>query len=478
MAANAAMRTPTDGSAESDPSLWFGTCALTASQRIGARLCRARCSQHEMGQTVWVGRPRQILHVDMDAFFVSVELRRRPDLAGQPVVVGGTGRRGVVAAASYEARRFGVHSAMPSVVAMRRCPHAVFLPGDHALYTEVSVQVREIFDRYTPLVEPLSLDEAFLDVTGSIGLFGSAPEIAAQIRSDVDVELALACSVGVAANKFLAKLASVEAKPVATPGGVHEGPGVVVVLAGEEQEFLRPLAVQRLWGVGPVTLDKLHRIGVRRVADLIAVDEAVLANGLGQSQARHLLGLAQGIDDRSVEPEREAKSIGHEETFEANKHEFSELRRELVRLSDAVAQRLRRADVGARTLTLKLRFDTGFQTITRSVTCTQPTDLAPEIVAILGPLLEAIDPSPGVRLLGVSGSNLGPMSRQLTLDDVQTQVPDWAAATEALDEIRRRFGAASIGPASALEDGGLRIVRPGEQQWGPSSPPLPDHDRD
>ena len=419
---------------------------------------------------------RAILHVDMDAFFVSVELRRRPDLAGQPVVVGGTGRRGVVAAASYEARRFGVHSAMPSAVAMRRCPHAVFLPGDHALYSEVSTQVREIFERYTPLVEPLSLDEAFLDVTGSIGLFGPPTVIAERIRADVAGELALACSVGVAPNKFLAKLASVEAKPIATPSGVEMGPGVVVVAAGEEQEFLRPLPVQRLWGVGPVTLEKLQRIGVRRVSDLSSVDETVLATALGRSQARHLLALADGIDDRAVEPERDAKSIGHEETFDANKHELSELRRELVRLSDAVAQRLRHADVGARTLTLKLRFDSGFQTITRSVTSSAPTDLAPEIVAALGPLLDAVDPSPGVRLLGVSGSNLGPMSRQLTLDDAASPSPDWAAATDALDEIRRRFGTAAIGPASALEAGRLRIVRPGEQQWGPSAASTPDRD--
>ena len=407
----------------------------------------------------------------MDAFFVSVELRRRPDLVGQPVVVGGTGRRGVVAAASYEARRFGVHSAMPSVVAKRRCAHAVFLPGDHALYSEVSAQVRAIFDRYTPLVEPLSLDEAFLDVTGSTGLFGPAAQIAQRIRHDVASELDLACSVGVAPNKFLAKLASVEAKPIASPGGVEPGPGVVVVTEVGADAFLGPLPVERLWGVGPATLDKLHRIGVRRVLDLVRVDESVLATSLGASQARHLAALARGIDDRPVEPEREAKSIGHEETFETNKHEFGELRRELVRLADAVAQRLRRAEVGARTVTLKLRFDSGFQTITRSVTSGEPVDLAPEIVAMLGPLLESVDPSPGVRLLGVSGSNLVPMIRQLTLDDGRSSAPDWSAATGALDEIRERFGASAIGPASALEAGRLHVVRAGEQQWGPDERP-------
>jgi DNA polymerase-4 len=409
----------------------------------------------------------------MDAFFVSVELRRRPELAGQPVVVGGTGRRGVVAAASYEARRFGVHSAMPSVVARRRCPHAVFLPGDHALYSEVSGHVRAILDRYTPLVEPLSLDEAFLDVTGSTGLFGPAPEIARRIRSDVADELELTCSVGVASNKFLAKLASVEAKPIASPGGVEPGPGVVVVDQDAIDAFLGPLPVERLWGVGPATLDKLHRIGVRRVADLVTVDERVLVTSLGRSQARHLAALARGIDDRPVEPEREAKSIGHEETFEIDKHEVAELRRELVRLADAVAQRLRRAGVGARTLTLKLRFDSGFQTITRSVTSGRPVDLAQEIVTMLAPLLDSIDPSPGIRLLGVSGSNLTPMVHQLTFDASSESAPDWSAATGALDEIRARFGTAAIGPASALESGRLRVVRPGEQQWGPGEEPRP-----
>ncbi|HYN33545.1 MAG TPA: DNA polymerase IV [Ilumatobacteraceae bacterium] len=416
-----------------------------------------------------MGRPRQILHVDMDAFFVSVELRRRPDLAGQPVVVGGTGRRGVVAAASYEARRFGVHSAMPSVVAKRRCPHAVFLPGDHGLYSEVSAQVREIFDRYTPLVEPLSLDEAFLDVTGSIGLFGPAPDIAAQIRADVDRELALACSVGVAANKFLAKLASVEAKPVATPGGVQAGSGVVVVEAGSEQVFLQSLAVQRLWGVGPVTLDKLHRIGVRRVADLVAVDEAVLAAALGPAQARHLFALARGIDDRPVEPEREAKSIGHEETFETNTTSPTEMRTHLVRLADAVATRLRKAGAGARTLTLKVRFDDGFHTITRSTTTAEPTDQAETIVALLQPILDSIDPSAGIRLVGVSGSNLAPVHHQMTLEEGAADAAVYGAREAAMDQIRERFGNDAIGPASAVREGKVRNVERGGQQWGPLS---------
>ena len=458
IAANAPTRTPMEGSADNDRSV-SGPDEVFTSRIV-------------TGHTGDVTGPRQILHVDMDAFFVSVELRRRPDLVGQPVVVGGTGNRGVVAAASYEARRFGVHSALASAVAKRRCPHAVFLPGDHALYSEVSAQVRAILDRYTPLVEPLSLDEAFLDVTGSIRLFGPAPAIAEAIRREVADELSLGCSVGVAPNKFLAKLASVEAKPRATPAKVEPGPGVVVVIAGEERKFLDPLPVQRLWGVGPVTLDKLHRIGIRRVADFAAVDESVLATALGAGQARHLLGLSKGIDDRPVEPEREAKSISHEETYPTNKHEHAELQRELVRLADAVAARLRAAGVGARTLSLKLRFDSGFQTITRSVTCPEAVELAPEIVGLLSPLLESIDPSPGVRLLGVGGSNLGPSTRQLSLDDLLDDRPDWVATTEALDQIRDRFGAAAIGPASALESGRLRVVRRGGQQWGPDGEPM------
>lgn len=406
----------------------------------------------------------------MDAFFVSVELRRRPELRGQPVVVGGTGRRGVVAAASYEARRYGVHSALPSTVARRRCPHAVFLPGDHALYAAVSADVRAVFERYTPLIEPLSLDEAFLDVTGAHRLFGTGVEIARRIRSDVRDELELGCSVGVAPNKFLAKMASVEAKPRAAPDGVHPGAGVVEVAPGSELAFLHPLPVGRLWGVGPVTLQKLERLGVRTIGDLAALDARTLQHALGAAQGAHLLALAGGIDERAVEVDRAAKSIGHEETYPTDLGDMDDLDRELVRLSDAVASRLRHHGTAARTLTLKVRF-AGFRTVTRATTLPSAVDTTGELVAALRPLLHALDVSEGVRLLGVSTSNFSTTSRQLSLlDGVSGEAPRPARTAGAVDEIRDRFGSTAIGPASSIGERGLRLVERGARQWGPDQP--------
>jgi DNA polymerase-4 len=402
----------------------------------------------------------------MDAFFVSVELRRRPELRGKPVVVGGPGPRGVVAAASYEARQFGVHSALPSAVARRRCPHAVFLAGDHALYSEVSEHVHAILERYTPRVEPLALDEAFLDVSGATRLFGDGTLIATRIRADVDGELGLGCSVGVAPNKFLAKLASVAAKPRATPERVIPGRGVVEVVPGHELEFLHPLPVTRLWGVGPVTFTRLERLGVRTVGDLAALDERTLRGVLGASHAAHLHALAWGRDERPVETDREAKSIGHEETYPRDLLSLAEVERELVRLSDAVAARLRRQGVAARTANLKLRC-ADFRTITRSVTLHEPVETGPALVAALRPILRGIDVAEGIRLLGVSGSNLVAPAQQLNLL-ADTEAPLRAAG--AVDQIRERFGPAAIGPASAVGPRGVDVVRKGARQWGPDLP--------
>jgi DNA polymerase IV len=330
----------------------------------------------------------------MDAFFVACELRRRPELQGRPVVVGGTGARGVVAAASYEARRWGVHSAMPSSRARRLCPEAVFLPGDHAHYAEVSAEVFEIFRRCTPLVEGLSLDEAFLDVTGARRLLGDGEAIAWWVRQRIHDELALACSVGVAPSKFLAKLASEMAKPRASPAGITPGPGVLVVAPGEELAFLHPLPVERLWGVGPATLARLQRLGVVTVGDLAALPESLVVSALGAAQGRHLHRLAHADDRRPVEPDRQVKSVGHEETFPEDLFDAADLGRVLVRQADAVAARLRSLGSSGRTVHLKLRYG-DFTTLTRAVTLPEPVSTGPAIARAARGLLDALDPSPG-----------------------------------------------------------------------------------
>lgn len=414
---------------------------------------------------------RSILHVDMDAFYVSVELVRRPELRGRPVVVGGTGRRGVVAAASYEARAFGVHSAMPSTQAQRLCPSAVFLAGDHGLYAEVSQRVMAVFDDVTPLVEALSLDEAFLDVTAARRLLGDAQTIAQHIRSTIWEAEHLTCSVGIAANKFVAKLASEEAKPTPTPGGPVYGSGVFTVEPGSELAFLHPLPVRALWGVGSATNDRLGALGVETVGDLAALPVETLTGRLGRSLGEHLHALAHAIDDRPVEPDRETKSISHEETFAHDISDPARLDVELVRQCDAVAHRLRAADLSARTATVKVRFG-DFSTITRRSTAPTAFTAAGELLRLSRDLLASVDTSIGVRLLGVGVANLGSdAAEQLTLDldaDSNDRPPP-AATDELLDAVRARFGVDAIGPATAAVDGELRVKRRGEQQWGPNA---------
>jgi DNA polymerase-4 len=408
------------------------------------------------------------LHVDMDAFFVSVELLDEPELRGRPVVVGGSGDRGVVAAASYEARAFGVFSAMPGVQARRLCPQAVFLPGRYHRYAEVSEQVMAVFSSFTPLVEPLSLDEAFLDVAGAQRLFGPPADIAHQLRSRVRAETGLTCSVGAAPVKFVAKLASEAAKPKASATGPVLGSGVVVVTAEGLQGFLRPLPVKALWGVGPKTLDRLTRLGVATIGELADLPEAVVVSSLGDAHGRHLRSLALGLDDRVVVPDRVAKSVGHEETFAHDHHGHDTLERELVRLADAVGSRLRAQGVEGRTVTLKVRFR-DFRTISRSVTLDTPTASATVLARASKDLLAGLDPSPGVRLIGISTSNLVlPGPRQLRFEP--DELPPWDDAESTVDDIRRRFGRAAIGPAALLDpDRGLRPVTKGAQQWGPDA---------
>lgn len=403
-----------------------------------------------------------ILHVDMDAFFVSVELIDNPDLRGKPVIVGGTGERGVVAAASYEARAYGVFSAMPSVRAKRLCPHALFLRGRYDRYEEVSSAVFAIFRDVTPLVEGISLDEAFLDVRGALRLFGDGEAIGHAIRRRVTDEQGITCSVGVAPRKLTAKLASEAAKPKASIRGPIFGSGVKVVTEDEELAFLHAHPIRALWGVGPATEKRLERLAVRTVGDLAALPEEAVVSALGEALGHHLHALAWARDARPVEPDVRPKSVGHEETFAKDHHSLETLDPELVRMADSVGARLRRAGLQGRTVQLKVRFH-DFNTITRSETVATSIDEGALIARVARRLLEGVEVSGGVRLLGVSVSQLEDSSvRQLSLDDVPA--PSWAAASGAIDSIRERFGDSSIVPATLT---GRGTKRRGEQQWGP-----------
>ena len=385
-----------------------------------------------------------ILHVDLDAFYASVEQLADPKLRGRPVVVGGLGPRGVVAAASYEARRFGIQSAMPMARARRACPDAAFLAPRFDAYEDASRAVMTILRSYTPLVEPLSLDEAFLDVAGARRLHGDGPEIAASIRRRVRAETGLTASVGVTTTKLLAKIASELAKP----------DGLLVVAPGSELDVLHPLPVQRLWGVGPATYRRLERLGVSTIGDLAALPEATLVSGLGQAHGRHLHALAWNRDERGVEPDQHAKSVGHEETFPTDLTERTTLEREVLRLADRVAARLRRAGCVARTVQLKVRYG-DFRTITRSRTLAEPTDLASELARTAGSLLAAVDISGGIRLIGVAAQQLDDartVQTALRLDaDEDAEDPGrrqlHRAVERSVDQVRDRYGDDAVKPA-------------------------------
>jgi DNA polymerase-4 len=391
-----------------------------------------------------------ILHVDMDAFFASVEVVDRPELAGRPVVVGGSPEgRGVVAAASYAARRYGVHSAMPMATALRLCSQAVVLPVRMGRYAAVSRRIREVFARYTPLVEPVSLDEAFLDVAGSERLFGAAEVMGRRIKAEICAELGLTASVGVAPNKLLAKLASDVDKP----------DGFVVVRPGEERAFLDPLPVERLWGVGRVGAKALQGLGIRTVGQLRALDPRALSAAFG-SQGEHLRALAEGRDDRPVVPDHTARSLSHETTFAADIADPADLRAWLLGLAEQVARRLRRHDLCARTVQVKVRFG-DFRTVSRARTLAQPTDLTRTLWragregfeaawAARGPRGRAA----GVRLLGFGVSGLAvraPRQGDLFEDPAgERQV----ALDRLSDTIAERFGPGALRRAGGLRRGG------------------------
>ena len=413
--------------------------------------------------------PKTILHLDMDAFFAAVEVLRDPSLRGKPVIVGGDGARGVVAACTYEARAYGVHSAMPSLRAKRMCPHAIFIGGDFSRYTEVSRHLHAILGEFTPLVEGISLDEAFLDVTGASRLFGTGEAIGHQLRRRVRDDLGLSCSVGVAPVKMLAKLASEAAKPKAVLERgrpvVRPGKGVFVVGPGEELDFLWPLPLRALWGIGPATERRLSDLGARTVGDLARLPVEIVMARVGEAAGKHLHDLSWARDPREVVPVREAKSVGHEQTYATDLVDPDRLNVEVVRLSDGVAARLAETGVAGRTVTLKVRF-ADFRTITRSATERLPLSGGPQIARVAKRLLATVDPGPGIRLLGVSMSNLVE-GAQLSFDDAGAD----SIVTPAVDEVRRRFGADAIGPASLVESGKVGVLRRGDQQWGPGRKP-------
>lgn len=404
-----------------------------------------------------VPAPPGILHLDLDAFFAAVEQLADPSLRGRPVVVGGLGPRGVVAAASYEARRFGIFSATPMARARRACPDAVFLAPRFDAYAEKSAEVMAILGSVTPLVEPISLDEAFLDVRGAGRRLGTGPEIAASVRAQIRSETGLTASVGVATTKMLAKIASDEAKP----------DGLLVVPAGEELEFLHPLPIRRLWGVGPATQRRLDRFGVVTVGDLAALPETTLVHALGVAHGEHLHALAWNRDGRAVEPGRRVKSVGHEETFPADVRDRDVLGHEVRRLGEQVGERLRRARQAARTVQLKVRYH-DFRTITRSKTLAEATDLSADLVRTALALLDAVDLGDGVRLIGVSAQQLesaDAIQRSLFPDDVE-ETPGGrerrGRLERSVDAVRERFGQDAVLAAR-------RVPRPGGD-------PRPDHD--
>ena len=382
-----------------------------------------------------------ILHVDMDAFFASVEERDNPALKGKAVVVG-TGIRGVVSAANYEARKFGIHAAMPVGRAKRLAPHAIFVPPNMSRYSEVSSHIMEIFRSVTPLVEPLSLDEAFLDVTGAKRLLGDGREIAKQIRAKVEANEGITCSVGIATTKFIAKLASGRCKPN----------GMLEIASDRVLEFLHPLPVNAIWGVGPKTNEELLKLGLQTVADIANTPRQTLIRALGEAAGASLYELSWGRDYRDVEPEEVDKSISAVETFDTDTEDQEIVLRELLRLTEKATYRMREKDFSARTISIKVRF-ADFKTITRSKTVPLAISATHEVFEVVKTLFLALKLDRArIRLVGVSLDGLEDgidATEQLVLGEREN---GWRQATAAIDKASARFGQGSVRPARLFDE--------------------------
>ncbi len=382
-----------------------------------------------------------ILHVDMDAFFASVEERDNPALKGKAVVVG-TGVRGVVSAANYEARKFGIHAAMPVGRAKRLAPHAIFVPPNMSRYSEVSSHIMEIFRSVTPLVEPLSLDEAFLDVTGAKRLLGDGREIAKQIRAKVEASEGITCSVGIATTKFIAKLASGRCKPN----------GMLEIAEDRVLEFLHPLPVNAIWGVGPKTNEELQKLGLRTVADIANTPRQTLIRALGEAAGASLYELSWGRDYRDVEPEEVDKSISAAETFDSDTEDQEIVLRELLRLTEKATYRMREKDFSARTISIKVRF-ADFKTISRSKTVPLAISATHEVFEVVKALFLGLKLDRArIRLVGVSLDGLEDgidASEQLVLGEREN---GWRQATAAMDKASARFGQGSVRPARLFDE--------------------------
>ncbi|MCT1477099.1 DNA polymerase IV [Microbacterium sp. p3-SID336] len=382
----------------------------------------------------------RILHVDMDAFYAAVEVLDDPSLRGLPLIIGSPDGRSVVSSASYEARRYGVRSAMPVSQALRLCPGARVVPPHFSRYQEVSRQVMAIFESFTPLVEPLSVDEAFLDVQGVRRLWGSPARIAGLIRERVQAEVGITCSVGVASTKHVAKMASTIAKP----------DGMLVIAAADTLDFLAPRSVRALWGVGPKAAESLEARGIRTIRDIRETPQETLDRAVGPALSARLVQLARGEDARAVDTERVEKSIGHEETFDQDIADREFLRAELLRLSDRVGARLRRAGWETSTVSIKIRF-ADFRTVNRSQTLTEPTAVSQRIGEAAQGLFELIDRRDPIRLVGVRAEKLRPAGGgALALWD---EDEDWRKVEGAVDEAIARFGTATISRARHIGRG-------------------------